>query len=184
MNSKGAAILSNPHPCGHIVYPYTDDTHVAEAVCLFASAGLKKGEAVVLVMTTGHRKPILLRLEQDGFNLKDLEKSGQLICEDAGNLLSTFMFDGTIDELVFKTKVGKLIERAKVSGGKNRPVRVFGEMVDLIWASKPQATQRLEELWNELIDAYSVPLLCAYSLAGRKPSKLPPPLMACHSHAI
>src|SRR5258708_36519072 len=99
MDSKGAAILADPHPCGHIVYPYTDDTHVTEAVCLFASAGLKKGEAVVLVMTTGHRKPILLRLEQAGFNLKDFGKSGQLLCEGAGNLLSTFRSDGGIDRL-------------------------------------------------------------------------------------
>jgi KaiC/GvpD/RAD55 family RecA-like ATPase len=184
MNSKGAAILADPHPCGHIVYPYTDEIQVAEAVCLFASAGLRKGEAVVLVMTADHRKPIRRRLEQEGHNLKDLERTGQLICEDAGNLLSTFMFGGTIDELVFKTKVGKLIERAKVSGGKSRPVRVFGEMVDLIWTSKPQTTQRLEELWNDVIEAYSVPLLCAYSLAGTKPSELPTSLVTCHSHAI
>jgi hypothetical protein len=25
MNAKGASILVNPHPCGHIVYPYTDE---------------------------------------------------------------------------------------------------------------------------------------------------------------
>jgi MEDS: MEthanogen/methylotroph, DcmR Sensory domain len=184
MNSKGAAILADPHPCGHIVYPYTDEVHVAEAVCLFASAGLHKGEGVVLVMAADHGKPIRRRLEQEGFNLRQLEKSGQLICEEAENLLSTFMFDWTIDELVFKTKVGKLIERAKVSGGRSRPVRVFGEMVDLIWKSNPRTTQRLEELWNEIIGVYSVPLLCAYSLAGTKPIELPGALMACHSHAI
>ena len=184
MNSKGAAILADPHPCGHIVYPYTDEIHVAEAVCLFASSGLVKGEGVVLVMASHHCKPIRHRLEQEGFNLKQLEKSGQLICEDAENLLSTFVFDGTIDELVFKTKIGKLIERAKVSGGRGRQVRVFGEMVDLIWESNPRTTQRLEELWNDLIEAHSVPLLCAYSLTGTKPSQLPSGLMACHSHTI
>jgi hypothetical protein len=185
MNSKGAAILANPHPCGHIVYPYTDEKHVAEAVCLFASAGLRKGEAVVLVMTTDHCKPIRRRLEQEGFNLKQLEGTGQLVCEDAKDLLSTFMFEGLIDELVFKTKVGTLIEKAKASGSnRTRSVRVFGEMVDLIWRSNVRTTERLEELWNEVIEAHSVPLLCAYSLAGTKPIGLPAPLMACHSHAI
>jgi KaiC/GvpD/RAD55 family RecA-like ATPase len=184
MNSKGAAILANPDPCGHIVYPYTDETQVAEAVCLYATAGLRKGEGVVLVMAADHYQPIRRRLEREGFNLRQLERIGQLICEDARSLLSTFMFDGTIDELVFKAKVGKLIERAKVSGGKGRPVRVFGEMVDLIWESNPRTTQRLEELWNDVIAAYSVPLLCAYSLAGTKLSEFPAPLRACHSHAI
>jgi len=184
MNSKAAALLSNPNPCGHIVYPYTMETQVAEAVCLFASAGLSKGEAVVLVMKANHCQPIRHRLEQEGFDLKQLEKSGQLICADAEDLLSTFMFDGIIDELVFKSKVGKLIERAKTSGGRQRPVRVFGEMVDLIWESNLQTTQRLEELWNDVIEAHSVPLLCAYSLLGTKSSVLPATLMACHSHAI
>jgi hypothetical protein len=42
MNASATAILSNPQPCGHIVYPYTEDSQVAEAVCLFASAGLRK----------------------------------------------------------------------------------------------------------------------------------------------
>ncbi|HEY6393443.1 MAG TPA: MEDS domain-containing protein [Bryobacteraceae bacterium] len=186
MNSKGAAILANPHPCGHIVYPYTDETQVSEAVCLFASAGLRKGEAVILVMTSDHTQPIRRRLEQEGFNLRQLERAGQLICEDAKDLLSTFTFDGVIDERVFKTKLGKLIEAAKASGGNRteRAVRVFGEMVDLLWKSNLRTTQRLEELWNEVIDAHSVPLLCAYSLAGPKPRDLPAPLLACHSHAI
>ncbi len=186
MNSKGAALLANPQPCGHIVYPYTGETQVAEAVCLFASAGIRKGEAVVLVMKSEHCKPIRRRLEQEGFNLKQLETTGQLICEDAKDLLSSFIFGGVIDELVFKTKVGGLIEKAKASGGNRttRPVRVFGEMVDLLWKSDLRSTQQLEDLWSEVIEAHSVPLLCAYSLAGTKPSEFPAPLIACHSHAI
>jgi hypothetical protein len=27
MNSKAAAIRSNSQPCGHIVYPYTDESN-------------------------------------------------------------------------------------------------------------------------------------------------------------
>jgi hypothetical protein len=186
MNSNAAAILADPHPCGHIVYPYTDEHHVAEAVCLFASAGLRRGQAAVLVMTSDHCKPIRRRLEQEGFDLKELENSGQLLCKDANELLSTFMFDGIIDEHKFKMKIGSLIEKAKASGpnGTSRPVRIFGEMVDLVWKSNLQSTQRLEELWNEVIEAHSVPLLCAYSLAGTKPAEFPDALVACHSHAI
>ena len=186
MSPKGAALLVNPHPCGHIVYPYTDEHQVAEAVCLFASAGLRQGQAAVLVMTADHYSPIRRRLEQEGFNLKELEDSGQLICKDAKELLSTFMFDGTLDEHAFKMKIGSLIENAKASGPnrRTRPVRVFGEMVDLLWKSDFRTTQRLEELWNEVIEAHSVPLLCAYSLTGTKPAQFPDALMACHSHAV
>jgi hypothetical protein len=186
MSPKSAAILADPDPRGHIVYPYTDETQVADAVCLFASAGLRKGDAVLLVMTSGHCEPIRQRLQEQGFNLKEMEATGQLVCKDAKELLSTFMFDGIIDEHRFKTDIGALIENAKRGGGSQppRPVRVFGEMVDLIWEASPKPTQRLEELWNQVIEAHSVPLLCAYSLAGTKPDLFPASLLACHSHNI
>lgn len=104
MNAKAAAILSNPQPCGHIVYPYTDESQVAEAVFLFASAGLRKGESVLLVMTEAHCDPILERIGCAGFDVDALTTSGQLICEEAGELLSSFLFDGIIDEVLLSRK--------------------------------------------------------------------------------
>ena len=180
MSPKSAAILTDPHPAGHIVYPYTDETQVAEAVSLFASAGLRKGESVLLLISGHHRDPICHRLEAQGFDLRELEAAGQLIWKDSHDLLSTFMFDGIIDEHVFKTKIGGLIEKAK-AGRKteNRPVRVFGEMVNEIWKTFPTATERLEQLWNDVIETHAVPLLCAYSLVGAKPNALPHSLLEC-----
>jgi len=183
MNAKAAAILSDPQPCGHIVYPYTDESQVAEAVCLFASAGLQKGEAVLLVMTEAHCEPILERIRCAGFDVDALTKSGQLIYLEAKELLSSFMFDGIINEEVFKSKIGGMIERAKATVGR-RAVRVFGEMVNLIWQSKLQSTERLEELWNEVIEEQSVPLLCAYALAGAKPDEFPESLRVHHSRTL
>lgn len=182
MTPNALSILAKP--VGHIVYPHTNETHLAQAVGLFTSAGLRKGEAVILIMTAAHCEPIRQRLEQEGFNLPELERTGQLTCERAEGLLSTFLFGETIDELRFKTEIGKRIQRAKSANGERRSVRVFGEMVDLLWKSNPRITQRLEELWNEVIETHSVPLLCAYSLAGTKPGALPEPLLACHSHAV
>jgi hypothetical protein len=183
MNSKAGAILSNPQPCGHIVYPYTDESQLAEAVCLFAGTGLRKGEAVLLVMTEAHYQPILDRLEQDGFDMGALRQTGQLVCEDAQKLLFSFMFDGIIDEHKFKAIVGGLIQKAK-GVCRERDVRVFGEMVSLIWRSSQRATERLEQLWNEVIEEHSVPLLCAYALTGTKCEAFPPALLTCHSHAL
>jgi hypothetical protein len=186
MNRNGEALLADPNPGSHIVYTYTDDAQVAAAVCLFASAGLRKGQAVLLVMTKEHRRLIRRHLEEEGFNLRSLEKAGLLVCEDAGDLLSAFMIDGAPDERVFKAKIGAMIEKAKASGGSRprRQVRVFGEMVDLIWKGNPNGTHRLELLWNEVIEEHSVPLLCAYALAGTERTAFPETLVACHSHAI
>ena len=55
-------------------------------------------------------------------------------------------------------------------------------MVDLIWEAHPRTTQRLEELWNDVIEAHQVPLLCAYSLGGSKRTVFPPALLACHGY--
>ena len=185
MNSTGIEILSNPQPSAHIVYSYTSEAQLADAVCMFASAGLQKVEAVLLVLSEAHYGPVRDRLARQGFDLAALENTGHLICENAKNLLGTFMFDGIVDEHKFKTRIGQMIEKAKAGSGDrlSRPVRVFGEMVDLIWKPHPKATARLEELWNEVIKAHAVPLLCAYSLSGTL-SALPEPLLACHSHAI
>jgi hypothetical protein len=186
MNSAAIEILSNPQPGAHIVYPYTDEAQLAEAVCLFASTGIRKVEAVLLVLSEAHYEPVRAGLARQGLNLRDLEATGHLVCENAISLLGTFMFDGIIDEHKFKTRLGGMIEKAKGGNGKgkDRPVRVFGEMVDLIWMSHPKATHRLEELWNDVIKTHSIPLLCAYALAGDRPNALPQPLLSCHSHAV
>ena len=186
MNITGIEILSNPQPCAHIVYSYTDHARLADAVCLFARCGLDKGEAVLLVLSSAHYNPVRQRLQDAGYNLTDLEETGQLICENAASLLTHFMLDGIIDEHKFKTRIDRMIEKAKLGTGgrKHGLVRVFGEMVDLIWAPHPRATERLEELWNEVIQVHSVPLLCAYSLAGTPDNALSDGLVACHSHAI
>jgi len=182
MTPKTLAILT--HPTGHIVYPHNNQAELVQAVSLFATSGLRNSEAVILIMTPPHCEAIRERLEREGFDLKELEFSGQLVCKDAEGLLSAFLFDGIIDDSRFKTTLGRLIERARTANGKRRPVRVFGEMVDLLWRSDPATTQRMEELWDEVIEAHSVPLLCAYCLAGAKVTAIPEPLRACHSLAI
>ena len=183
MNAKAAEILFHPQPCGHIVYPYNDESQLAEAVGLFAGAGLGRGEAVLLIMTAPHCGPLLESLASSGFDVKALQESGQLVCEEAETLLSTFLFDGIVDEQVFKSKISGMIEKAKALCGP-RKVRVFGEMVSLTWRSRQQATERLEELWNEVIAEHQVPLLCAYALAGTRPQEFPASLLACHSHSV
>jgi hypothetical protein len=185
VNSKGAAILANPHPCGHIVYPYTDENLVGQAVCLFASAGLSKGEGVVLIMTTAHCEPIKLRLQIEGFNVEAYERSGQLICVTTDALLGQFMAGGRLDEEMFRSTVGDLIgrTRAAVTNGHPGTVRVFGEMVSQLRTTDLVSTTRLEELWNDVINHHSVSLLCTYALHNVH-DHVPDSLIALHSDNI
>lgn len=185
MNPNGIAILTNPHPCGHIVYPYTDQNLVAKAVCLFTSAGIRNGEGVVLIMTADHCEPIESQLHLEGFNVEALKRSGQLICAQSEDLLGQFVTGDSVDESLFKMTVGNLIVRASAGGrnGKRRRVRCFGEMVSQLRSTNLAATTRLEELWNDLIEEHSVALLCTYALLNED-DHVSEALLALHSQNL
>jgi hypothetical protein len=189
MTSKIASLLTNPQLHSHIVYPSTDESLIAEAVGVFASAGLKKGEAVVLVTTAPRLEVIEQHLAADGLDVKNLVKSGQLAFLEASELMSIFLTDGMPDASLFKAAVSVVIGRASVdpATGKPRKVRIFGEMVSLLYmGSNTPAAERLEEFWNELVEAHSISLFCAYSLGVNSANgeKLPKSLLDVHSHHI
>jgi hypothetical protein len=131
MNTKAAAILIDPHPCGHLVYPYTDENLVGQAVCLFASAGLRNEESVILIMTRSHCDPINRRLEGEGFNLRALQDKGQLVRIVADDLLPQLMAGDLPDKKLFMAIIGGLISNARRNASTGK-VRVFGEMVSLL----------------------------------------------------
>lgn len=187
MTPKCVSILSHPHPGGHIVYPYTDEEHVAHAVALYASSGLKNGEAVILLMTRAHVEPIDRRLRAIGhLNTDHLQRTGQLTYAVAEKLLPAFMVDGMPDEDLFKAVFGQMIERAQaVAATENGPglVRAFGEMVSLLWSDSVEAAARVESYWDDLVKQYSFSLLCTYALSDSRRS-LPAELADCHSHNL
>jgi hypothetical protein len=186
MNPKASALLVDPHPCGHIVYPYTDRNLLAQAVSLYASAGLRKDEAVILIVRQDNYSAITRGLWHQGFDLQALERSGRLTCRIAEEMLPCFMVDGMPDEKKFKAIAESWMDRARGSFGSAEPgkVRAFGEMVCVLWGTNLPAASRLEELWGELIKAYSFSLLCSYALTGPAPKVLAEELVACHAHNL
>ena len=186
MPSKSSSLLMDANPPSHIVYPCADENLIAEAVGTFAAAGLRKGDAVVLVTTELRREMIERRLRGEGFDPHVLQSHGQLAFLDAATLLSAFMADGMPDALIFKDRVGQIIDKASVNPatGQPRKVRIFGEMVSLLYmASNTSAAARLEEFWNEMVASHSISLFCAYSLKVDS-DRLPQCLLDSHSHDL
>lgn len=178
--------MANPHPCGHIVYPYTDENLVGQAVCLFSSAGIRDGEGVILIMAARNCESIKLRLHVEGFDVAAYEHSGQVTCVTTEDLLARLVVDGALNEDLFRATLGGLIARAKASvsnGPYPAKVRIFGEMVSQLRNTDLVATTRLEELWNEVINEHSVSLLCTYALHNAD-DFIPETLIALHSHNI
>jgi len=74
------------------------------------------------------------------------------------------MVDGQPDPERFENTVGALIRRLRAQPGEVG-LCAYGEMVDLLWnAGHSSAALRLEDLWNELLEASPFSLLCAYQM--------------------
>ena len=179
-----SGILTEPHPCRHIVYPYTDEGKGVNAISLFASSGLSRGESVVLVMADFHHGPITARLAKRGFDLAALKATGQLNCIGAEGMLLELMCSGKVNDALFKDWTGREIARARASSPSGK-VRVFGEMVSLLLARDEfTAAERLETLWNEAIEIHNVSLLCTYTLLKSGYRTLPDSLAKLHTHDL
>ena len=69
--------------------------------------------------------------------------------------------------------------------GRRPRVRVFGEMVDLLWrGGNLPAAARLESLWNEAVATHALALFCAYGLNGEGHDGFPSTLRELHSHVL
>ena len=148
----------------HFVQFYETDRFLLNSLGGFAGAGLRMGEAVIVIATEEHRQGLDELLQESGLDIFRARATGQYVSLDASETLSTFMVDGQPDaELCFQV-VGSIIERA----AQGRPrVRIFGEMVALLWAEgNCDAAIRLEELWNNLAKVHPFSLFCAYTLNG------------------
>lgn len=163
LQPPGSRFLSDPVPGDHLLQVYRDECQLVDAVALFSAAGLRGGDAVVLVPTPPHVEAVTRRLVGAGFDVDAARRWGQLTVIDAATLLSRFMRNGLPNKDAFDAIVGETLDKARAAA-RRRGVRVFGEMVDLLWRQDLEATEHLEQLWNATIAARSISLLCSYRL--------------------
>lgn len=148
----------------HFVSFYEADTFLLDSLSGFIGAGLREGDACIVVATKAHRDGLDEKLQVHGLDVAAARASGQYISLDAAETLSKFMVDGQPEPVRFAEAIGGLIARA--AEGRSR-VRIFGEMVALLWAEGNQgAAIRLENLWNDLHKTRPFSLFCAYPLKG------------------
>jgi DcmR-like sensory protein len=177
-------LLVEPLARDHVVQLYREQGSLVEAVSLFTGIALGKGEAVVLVATPAHVEAIERRLEVNGFCVEDVKHWGQLTVLDAADMLSGFMVHDMPDPVLFKTMIGTVLQKAGTAS-RNGRVRVYGEMVNLLWRQNLAAAARLETLWNDVIASHGISLFCAYHVDGEGDRRhFPSDLRAAHSHLI
>ena len=156
-----APLLTDPH---HAVRFYENDKSLAQIAAQFLSDGLAAGNPAIVVATPVHRAAILRELVAKSLDVVQLQRSHDLVLLDAQETLSIFMTDGKPEAKAFKNSMCEVIRTAC----RERPgctVRIYGEMVDILWKNGQQdAAIRLEMLWNQLANTQAFSLLCGYAM--------------------
>jgi len=178
-------LLRTPHPRDHVVQLYTDEQCLGRAVAHFLGAGLRDGGAAVIIGTPAHVRVICDRLDTAGVEVPKAVRRGQLVIADAEQCLARFMKDGLPDRAAFLATVLPILETIRAEGYRN--IRLFGEMVNLLWDHNLEATVQLEEMWNEVLADQGVSLLCAYRIDPfdvRAHRGVLHQISRCHSHLV
>ena len=171
----------------HGVQVYGDAAELAESVASYLAAGFERDEPGVLVATPEHLTLFAESLASRGWALSGAESAGVLFVADAEATLASILGPEGPDRDRFAHVVGGLLDRAQ-DGRADRPVRVFGEMVDLLCRrGRPDAADELERLWNALALRRRFSLLCGYRLDVfdlRAQTETLPHICREHSHVL
>jgi hypothetical protein len=159
-------LLERPHSRGHVVQLYepVDELWLTANVSRYVWEGLKRGDGALVVTTPMHRELFCEQLARLGADPQSAIRSGQLGFLDAWETLSRCLVGPQPDWEPFESVIGAAIGRRwpRKAGAR---VRVYGEMVGLLWkAGQFAAANRLEQLWNRLLAQSSFSLYCAYEI--------------------
>lgn len=136
------------------------DGDVAGVVAPYVSEGLALGEPVVVVATTDHLMALDAALLGLDWDPADLRADGRLRTLDAEETLASFVVDGVFDAAALRAGIASLLHEMR---GDSPRVRIFCEMVTLLWErGEVAAVLALETWWNEQAAEQSLTLLCGY----------------------
>jgi hypothetical protein len=147
-------------PGNHVVQFYDADDELTEPVASFLAEAIRGGGAAVVIADPGHRAGFAQALAARGIAVAAARRGGMLIEQDAARTLARLAARQGLDPAAFDTVIGALLRTARRRGG---PVRVYGEMVGLLWRrNQTGRALALESLWNELGSREQFSLFCSY----------------------
>ena len=145
MTDRSQQLLEGVNPGDHFVHIYDDTSLMLETLANFVAAGFHAGDGVVIIATRQHLTALEAHLLNRGYRLNDYRATHQYQTFDAVDTLSKFMVNDWPDEKLFRDTMSEVLVKAR---GNGRPLRLFGEMVAILWANGlSAATLRLENLW-------------------------------------
>jgi hypothetical protein len=144
----------------HVVLFYRDEQDLTERVSEYLLPAVQDGGVAIVVATLAHHRSFEGHLAGTGVDVAGARARGRYLDRDARETMRGFMLADWPDPGGFWQAISPLLRQAAKAG---RPVRVFGEMVSLLWdAGQTDAAIEVEAMWNELGGQYPFSLLCAY----------------------
>jgi hypothetical protein len=181
MNHATRSASSRPY---HAVRFYENEKSLAKIVAEFLADGLTDGTPGIVVATPAQRAAIVRELGARGLNVVSLTQSDDLVLLDASDILSSFMPNGTLDARAFNDSLSAIITRA-CRGRTDYTVRIYGQMVDILWKEgKYDLAIRLEMLWNLLANTRRFSLLCGYAIGSFYKDAHVDDVCAQHTHVF
>jgi CheY-like chemotaxis protein len=159
---------SEPHStpeAGHVhaVFFYEDPQALSSTVGRFIAEGLHADQPGLVIATASHKAGILEHLAGAACNPEKRMEEGDLVVLDADELLSLLLVGGMPGVGSLESAMTQIMNSLS-DRGHQRGVRVYGEMVDLLWKRKKEdAALSLEIQWDRFVRPRRFPLLCSYS---------------------
>src|SRR4051794_29854940 len=115
---------------GHAVQFYRDDAELFDTVGTFLGDGIRDGDVSIVIATEPHLRGFDRALMAAGIDPVAARADAVLVSLDATTTLARVIRNGRLDPAAFSATVETVMHRAADTG---RHVRVFGEMVSLLW---------------------------------------------------
>jgi DNA-binding NarL/FixJ family response regulator len=147
----------------------SSDVIFENAFSHFIAGELRKGKAVIVLVTESHDRNIrrLLYASNVDFDLAIRQERYLPVNIDA--VLSQVSVNGWPDEALFAHAAGDLLRSAASRAtGQHPKVAACGECAPTLWAQDHvDAALQLEHLWDELSSGQHLDTLCAYPISAR-----------------
>jgi MEDS: MEthanogen/methylotroph, DcmR Sensory domain len=144
----------------HVAVFYQSEDELADQVADYLLGAMRRDGMAIVVAAPGHRQAIRRKLVSAGVDIALAKEHAFYVELDAAETMTRFMVNGWADPASFWRAITPLLKAAARHG---RPVRIFVEMVALLWhQGLVSAGVDVEALWNELGAQYPFELLCAY----------------------
>ena len=166
--AQGDSLASHHHD---VVFCSSDAVLVG-AFSRFIAGNLRKGNAVVAVVTAAHERRLQSSLEASHVDVALAIRQQRYLPVNVSELLAKATVNGCPDPLRYLDAAGNLLtDVTRRATDDHARVAACGEGTSIFWShGHVEAAIQLEHLWDEIAMRRQMDILCAYPLAARDES--------------